>query len=130
MYNKKEEIEFLFNKEENDIDILKEKIQLNNKAIKVEDLLDTKECICNINKMKEIQDNFKILAYIKSLNDKAISQFKNYSKIYMSIIELYINYNESNNIFEKIIDIIKDDLTINIYQYTIKIYFYYKDKNK
>ena len=130
LYNKKEEIEFLFNKEENDIDILKEKIQLNNKAIKVEDLLDTKECICNINKMKEIQDNFKILAYIKSLNDKAISQFKNYSKIYMSIIELYINYNESNNIFEKIIAIIKDDLTINIYQDTIKIYFYYKDKNK
>ena len=38
--------------------------------------------------MKNLKDNFKVFEYIKRLDDITLSQFKNYSKIYSSIIEL------------------------------------------
>ena len=56
----------------------------------IKDIEDTEECISEFTQMKKLEDNFKILNYIKSMNEKIISKFENYSKIYSSIIEKYI----------------------------------------
>ena len=65
--------------------------------------------------MKEIKDNFKIFEYIKHLDDKTIRQFENYSKIYSLIIELDLNEDFEENVFDKVINII-EDATFNILQ--------------
>ena len=64
----------------------------------------------------KIQDNFKIFNYIKTMDEKIISQFENYSKIYSSVIELFTNQEDiEGNVYDKVISIITD-ATFNIYQ--------------
>ena len=78
--------------------------------------------------MKKLEDNFKILNYIKSMNEKIISKFENYSKIYSSIIELDRNDDISGNLYEKVFNIIKDAI-FDISQDTEK-FLYYDDVEK
>jgi len=59
----------------------------------------------------------KIFNYIKTSigeNKNVISQFENYSKIYNSIIELDRYYDSSDNFYEQINNIIKDELSLPI----------------
>ena len=125
LYDKKEAIDFLFSKTSEEIIKLKDKIQPTDRTINLKDIIDTEKCVSIINKLKELKDNFKIFVYIKRLDDKTISQFENYSKIYSSIIELYYT-DISDNVYDKVINIIRD-ATINILQ--DKEILTYKNKN-
>ena len=96
LYKKKEAIDFLLEKiKENDINELKEMIQPTDRILNIKDIKDTQDCIEKIAKMKEIKDNNNIFLYIKSMNQTTISQFENFSKIYLSIIELDRDYKNS-----------------------------------
>ena len=67
--------------------------------------------------MKALKDNFKIFEYIKQLDNKTISQFENYSKMYSSIIELDDADDDiSDNIYEKVVNNIIIDVVFNIYK--------------
>ena len=66
LYNEKEAIDFLFSKTSEEILKLKNKIQPNDRSINIKDIINTEKCVFVINKMKEIEDNFKIFNYIQS----------------------------------------------------------------
>lgn len=61
-----------------------------------------------INKMKALKDSFNIFEYIKRFDDEAISQFENYSKIFSSIIELDDLEDNSDNVYDKVINIVRN----------------------
>ena len=140
LYNKQEAIEFLFqNKEDNNIDILKNRIEPTDRTISIKDIIDTEECIEQISKMKKIKDNNQIFIYIKSMKENVIAQFENYSKIYLSVIELKRNYltykyneinnkehHKSENLYDQVNDIIKTEALFTIFQDNEE--FKYKEK--
>ena len=128
LYDKREAFDFLFSKKVEDMNILKDRIQPNDRILKVQDIEDTEKCIITINRMRNLEDNNKIFKYIMALNDQIISQFVNFSKIYSSVIELDRNDDISENIFEQVNNIIKD-ATFNILQ-DYEDFFYYDEKNK
>ena len=63
------------------------------------------------------------------MNQKTISKFENYSKIYASDIELDRNDDISENIYEKVKNIIKEAM-LNISQDNEDFLYYDKEKNK
>ena len=114
LYEKKEAIDFLLLKTNQDINNLYEKIDPTNPSITMENIQDTEECIKVFTNLKEIKNNLEIFKYIKNLNDAQIKKFEIYSKDYSSIIELDRNEDSSFNLYEQISNIIKDALfTIN-----------------
>ncbi len=128
LYNKKEAIDFLFSKTSKDIEDLKDKIQPTDRTINYQDIIDTENCIEVINKMKDMKDNDKIFTYIKSMNDNnIISQFEDYSKIYLSVIELDRNDDISENVYGQINNIIKS-ATFTIFQDSEKFLYYDEEK--
>ena len=127
LYEKKEAIEFLFSKTSEDIEKLKDRIQPTDRAITIQDIIDTKECNSEIIRMKKLKDNDKIFVNIKTMNKTTIEQFENYSQIYESIIELDRNDEDSDNLYLKVIDIIKY-ASFNISQDSEK--FLYRDGEK
>ena len=129
LYNKKEAIDFLFSKAGKNIDDLKDRIQPTDRTINIEDIIDTKECISAIEKMKKCKDNFEILTYIKSMSEKTISQFENYSKIYLSVIELNRKEDTSENVYDQV-NIIIHDATFNILQDTEEFLYLDYDENE
>jgi hypothetical protein len=128
LYDKREAIDFLFSKTVDDMNILKDRIQPNDRILSVNDIEDTERCIVAINRMKKLEDNNKIFKYIMAMNDEIIGQFENYSKIYSSVIELDRNDDISENIYEQVNNIIKD-ATFNILQ-DYEEFFYYDEKSK
>ena len=75
-----------------------------------------------------MKDNDKIFTYIKSMNDNnIISQFENYSKIYLSVIELDRNDDISENVYGQINNIIKSS-TFTIFQDSEKFLYYDEEK--
>jgi len=108
LYNEKEAIDFLISKTSEEILKLKNKIQPNDRTINIKDIIDTEKCVFVMTKMKEIEDNFKILEYIQSLGEETISQFEKYSKIYSSVIELDSNDENSDNAYNKVVNIIRN----------------------
>ena len=66
--NEKEEaFEFLFEKIGKDISYLKDRIQPSDKRIEIQNIIDTEQCISNIEYMNKMNDNFKIFTYIKKI---------------------------------------------------------------
>ena len=128
LFDKKEAIDFLFSKIEQNLNNLYDRIQPTDRIINIKDIKDTEECISEFTKMKKLEDNFKIFDYIKSMNEKIISKFENYSKIYSSIIELDRNDDISGNLYEQALNIIKDSI-FDISQDTEK-FLYYDDIEK
>ena len=72
--------------------------------------------------MKALKGNFKIFDYIKRLDVETISQFGNYSKIYSSIIELDDLEDDSDNVYDNVINIIRD-AAIKIFQHKEILYY-------
>ena len=128
LYDNKEAIDFLFSKKSEEIIKLKDKIQPTDRTISIKDIIRTENCVFHIEKMKKEKDNFKIFEHIKTMNTDTISDFENYSKIYSSIIELDTNEEFSDNLYDKITNIIKD-ATFNILQ-DRENFLYYKDEEK
>jgi len=81
LYNRKEAIDFMFEKinQNINIDYLEEKIQPTNRTINIEDVIATERCVFHMSKMKDQNDNFDRLKYIKSLPPEEIDQFEKYS---------------------------------------------------
>ena len=114
LYEKKEAIDFLFNKTNQDLSYLKDLIQPYDQTITIKDINVTQKCIYEIQKMKKIKDNNKIFNYIQSMDQNTIEQFVNYSKIYKFIINLEINSLNTENIYDKIYKII-ENASFNIF---------------
>ena len=129
LYEKKEAIEFLFSKTNEDIEKLKDRVQPTDRTISIKDIIDTKEYNSEIIRMKKIKDNDKIFLNIKSMNETTIKQFENYSKIYESIIELDRNDEDSDNLYKKVNEIIKS-ASFNIFQDSEKFFYFDGKKDK
>ena len=126
LYEKREAINFLFSKNIENIDKLKERIQPINRIINIKDIIDTKNCIIEINKIISLKDNNEIFKYIQSMHEETIDQFENYSNIYSSIIELDINDEDTENIYDQVYEIIQD-ASFNIYQDSEELLYYGKE---
>jgi len=127
LYKKEEAIGFLFKKTKEEIEKSKDRIEPTDSTINIRVLMDTIKCIDNINEMKQLKDNLKILNYIKIMKKDTVDRFENYSKIYWSVIDLERNKDTPGNLFETVNNIIKD-ATIEISQDTEK--FLIKDEEK
>jgi len=128
LYEKKEAIDFLFSHNKDEILKLKDRIQPTDRTIDIKDIKDSANCVSIITKMKEQKDNFSIFRnIIKHLDDEEISQFVNYSKIFSSIIELDTNDDFSDNVYDRVVNIMTK-ATIIISQDTET--FNYHDKEK
>ena len=116
--NEKEEaFEFLFEKIGKDISYLKNRIQPSDKRIEIQNIIDTEQCISNIEYMNKMNDNFKIFTYIKkNLNKSVIEQFESYSKKFEIIIELDRFYDSSEDYYIDVKNIIDKEFIINIEQ--------------
>ena len=127
--NKKEAIEFIFEKinKNINIDYLEDKIQPTNRTISLEDVIATERCIIHMSKMKDKKDNFERLQYIKNLEKKEIDYFEKFSQIYNYIIELDRIEDNSDNIYEQVIKIIKIDFILKIDLDTEEFFYYDKD---
>ena len=115
LYNKKMAIDFLFSSTSEEIMKLKNKVQPTDRTIKIKDITDTENCVFFFSKMKKEQSNFKILDYVKTLEPTDIEKFENYSNKYASIIELDIDEEISDNLYDKV-DKIITDATFDILQ--------------
>ena len=108
LYDKKQAIDFLLSKNNQDINLLYDRIDPTNPSITMANIQDTEECIKIFNEFKKLNNNFKIFNYIKSLDNNQISKFENFSKNYISIIELDRNDDSSLNLYQQVIKIIQN----------------------
>ena len=100
LYEKKEAIDFLISKIDQNIDYLYDRIEPTNRTISIEKIKDCAECIKIFKKFKEFKNNSDLFEYIKKdINDEKIQLFVSFSKNYSSIIELDRNDNTSFNLF-------------------------------
>ena len=107
LYEKKDAIDFLLSKTNDEINALLERIDPFNRIITLKNIQDTKECVNIFNKFKELNYNYKIFEYIKHLDYKQIDKFDSYLKIYFLIIELDTNYYLSFDFLREIKKIIE-----------------------
>ena len=98
LYEKKEAIDFLLSKTNQNISALYDKIDPTNETITIENIQCTEECLRIFNRFKALNNNFEIFEYIKLLSEHDISKFENFSKNYSSILELITNNDSSFNI--------------------------------
>ena len=106
LYKKKEAIDFLFSKTSEEILQLKNRIQPTDRTIDIKDIKDTADCVSAITKMKTKQNNFEIFKIIKNMDNEEIVQFVNYSKNFSSVIELDTNDEFSDNIYDKVVNVV------------------------
>jgi len=109
-FEKRQALDFLYYHNTEDIKILYDKIEPNNKTLQMKDISDTLNCVGFFQELKEKNDLKEILNYIKiKLDNKdLLIRFENYSEIYRSIIELNQNFDFSQNIYEEIEVILND----------------------
>ena len=109
-FEKKQALDFLYNHNTEDIKILYDKIEPNNKTLQMKDISDTLNCVGFFQELKEKNDLKEILEYIKIKleNKDLLNRFENYSEIYRSIIELNQNFDFSQKIYEDIEVILND----------------------
>ena len=116
LYEKKEAIDFLISKIDQDIKYLYDRIEPTNRTISIEKIKDCEECIKIFKKFKEFKNNSELFEHIKKeINDEKIKLFDSFSKNYSSIIELDRNDNTSFNLFE-IVNKIIENASLIFYQ--------------
>ena len=108
LYNKKEAMDFLISKTKEDLKVLKNKIELYNNIINIQDINDIEKCLGEINRMKQLRNNNKIFNYIKNMNYNIIEKFIKYSNIYMFIIEFDRNNYDLERTNKLVCDILKE----------------------
>lgn len=106
LYEKKEAIDFLRKKVNQDISELYDRIDPNSQTLNIQKIDDTKKCIEVFNEFQSKENNEAIFKYIKTLNKEQIDAFESYSKVFSSIIELDRNDNSALNIFNQVDNII------------------------
>ena len=131
LYEKKEAIDFLISKIDQDIKYLYDRIEPTNRTISIEKIKDCEECIKIFKIFKGFKNNSELFEYIKNekeINDEKIKLFESYSKNYSSIIELDRNDNTSFNLFG-IVDKIIENASLIFYQDN-EDFCYGTDKNE
>ena len=110
LYGKREAIDFLLSKIDEDIQYLYDRIDpINQTIITKKNIQDFEECKKIFSIFKELHDNFQLFEYIKNIhNDEIIKSFESYSKNYSYIIELDINDNSWFNLFDIANEIIQN----------------------
>ena len=107
LYEKKEAIDFLSSKTNQDINALKKRIDPTNRTITIKNIQDTEECLNIFNEFKTMS-NSKIFEKIKTLSEEQISKFEIFSKNYSSIIELDTNDDSSLNLYNQVYNYLQD----------------------
>ena len=128
LYEKKEAIDFLRKKVNQDISELYDRIDPNSQTLTIQKIDDTKKCIEVFNEFQSKKNNEEIFEYIKTLNEEQINAFVSYSKVFLSIIELDRNDNSALNIFDQVDKIIKDAKFLFLQD--SEVFTYEKDKYK
>ena len=90
IYGKKDAIDFLMSKLNNNINNIENNVILNNKGITVFKIEDIIECLNQFKAIMKLNKS-ELFEYIVNLGDEKINNFLNYAKIYKTIIELYGN---------------------------------------
>ena len=113
LYEKKEAIDFLVSKINQDIKYLYDKIEPTNRTISIQKIEDCEGCIKVFKEFKEQTNNSnsKLFDAIKEKfkdNDEIINLFESFSKNYDSIIELDRKDNTSFKLFETVDKIIQN----------------------
>ena len=107
---KSQAIDFLYNHKTDDISLLYNKIEPNNRTISLKDIKNTFNCVGIFQELKAIKNLKEIIACLKVKFDdeETLKWFKNYSEIYRTVIELNQNLDFSQTIFEEIDAIIQN----------------------
>ena len=108
LYRKKEAIEFLKSKINQDIKYLGDRIDPIIQNLNLKDIEDAEECLKIFNEITG-KDNFTIFEYIKKQLNKEQINNESYSKNYSAMVDLDGNDNSSFNIFGKVDKIIIND---------------------
>lgn len=124
----KESFDYLKNSSANNVRILQEKVEPNNKRLNFKDINDTYECVGTFEKIKNCGDNFEIFEYIKKLDEATINKFKNFVRVYPAIAELNQNFDFSNKHYDEVKNIISKAY-FNFNQDN-EIFEYYSDTEK
>ena len=107
LYGKKEAVDFLRMKNLNEIQLLYDKLYPKDTKLSMKDLLNTYNCVGFFNEIKNLNDNSEIFDYLKkAIDDQKLKEFKNFSDVYQSIIELNENFDLSASLYNKVNDII------------------------
>ena len=107
LYQKKPAYDFLLNNKTENINLLYNKIEPNNRTISSKEIADTIDCVGLFEKIKNLSNNFEIFKFVKeNINEEKLKKFINFSDIYNSIIELNQNFDFSINLYDEVKDIV------------------------
>ena len=107
LYQKKQAYDFLLNNKTEDINLLYNKIEPNNRTITCKEIADTIDCVGLFQEIKKLNNNFDIFNYIKeNINDENLKKFKSFTDNFVSIIELNQNFDFSINLYDEVKDIV------------------------
>ena len=107
LYQKKPAYDFLLNNKTENINLLYNKIEPNNRTISSKEIADTIDCVGLFEKIKNLNNNFEIFKFVKeNINEEKLKKFINFSDIYNSIIELNQNFDFSINLYDEVKDIV------------------------
>ena len=111
-YEKREALDFLLSKTDEDIKYLYDKITPANRIITIKSIENFEKCIKILKKFREMKNNFDLFEYIKKEfekdNEQIFGLFESYSNNYTSIIEIDINDDLETISFEKVNNFIKN----------------------
>ena len=124
LYKKQQALDFL-NQLPDNLNLLYEKLDPNNGTIKAKDIDDTISCVeffKEIKKFERHEDTFKFIKEKFKGNTKLTESFKNFSDVYVSIIDLNQNFDDfALNLYEEVKYIVKKTEII-FYQYNEEIF--------
>ena len=131
LYKKQQALDFL-NQLPDNLNLLYEKLDPNNGTIKAKDIDDTISCVeffKEIKKFEKHEDTFKFIQEKFKGNIKLIESFKNFSDVYVSIIDLNQNFDDfALNLYEEVKNIVKKTEII-FYQYYEEIFLSESNKD-
>ena len=105
LYEKIQAYDFLLSKTPENVELLIERIE--GTTLTIKDIKDTSDCIGFFRELKEKKDNFSIFTYVKeNIKGDCLNKFINFSKKFISIIQLYQNFDNLTNDFKIIKEII------------------------
>jgi len=128
LYKKNQAYDFLLSKNPESVDLLIDRID--GRTLTIKDIRDTSDCIGFFRELKNKKDNFEIFKYVKeNMKDDNLNKIINFSRKFASIINLYENFDNSNNIFKVVKDIISSGKFI-FRQDTEEFSYYEENKEK
>jgi len=107
--NQKEAIDFLLTKTHENLEIIKDKIISIDNAVKASDIVEVDDCIDFFNNiLRNCKDNYELFEKIKKIEKNLLDKFKNFIRIFPSLVELdnnsdnsYILYIQANKYFRE-----------------------------